>query len=105
MPEEEEFNYGQAPELNYNQLFCYVDFIKPGRHQYFVNYHNTFEEPAPVLPPQKPKEENNNAFWTNSVDSEETERNASKSKEPKITQEDIDNFVPRISPVAMTSYH
>jgi hypothetical protein len=106
MPEDEEFNYNVCPELNYNQLFCYVDFVKPGKHQYFVNYHNEFEEPAPVLPP-KPKEENTNPFWTNTNESldTETERNKPKDKVPKITQEDIDNFVPRVSPIVMTSYH
>ena len=56
MPEDEEFNYNVAPELDFNQLFVYIDFIKPGKQQYFVNYHNEFAEPPPVLPPKKIKE-------------------------------------------------
>ena len=110
MPEDEEFNYNVAPELDFNQLFVYVDFIKPGKQQYFVNYYNEFSEPVPELPPKTQeelqKEQNPWYTTTNESVSEEEDYSRSKDKKPKkITQEDIDNFEPIISPVSMTSYH
>lgn len=73
MPEHDEFSYNILPELDFNQLFVYVDFIKPGKQQYFVNYQNAFVEPAPVLPPKKKEEHNiwNQQTTTNESDSEE----------------------------------
>lgn len=49
-PELDEFGYKNQPKLDRNQLFVYVDFIKPGKHSYVVNYENTLIEPRPPTP-------------------------------------------------------
>lgn len=33
-----------CPEIDFNRLFVYVDFIKPGKHQYVVSYKNQISE-------------------------------------------------------------
>lgn len=50
MPPDDEYSYNDVPEIDFHQLFVYVDFIKPGRQQYFVTYQNTFQEPPPTPP-------------------------------------------------------
>ena len=39
-PPEERFTASNPPELSFNQLFVYADFIKPGKHQYIITYEN-----------------------------------------------------------------
>ena len=51
-PKHTDYGPRNPPEINYNQLFVYADFIKPGKHQYIVTYENQITEPKP-----KPKVE------------------------------------------------
>lgn len=37
-PEPEHYSESRPPELDFNQLYVYVDFVKPGKHSYIVNY-------------------------------------------------------------------
>ena len=46
-PDIDDFGSRNPPELTFNQLFVYIDFIKPGKHSYIVSYQNLVEEPRP----------------------------------------------------------
>lgn len=48
-PEDEQYGHNQPPEIDYNQLFVYASFVKPGKHQYIVSYENTAVEPTPIV--------------------------------------------------------
>ena len=37
----DKFNLNKPPELDYNQLFVYVDFFKPGKLHFVVTYENS----------------------------------------------------------------
>ena len=44
-PEPTHYTELRPPELKFNQLFVYVDFIKPGKHSYIVSYEKNHIEP------------------------------------------------------------
>jgi hypothetical protein len=46
----------KPPDLDYDRLYVYCDFIKPGKHQYLVTYKNRIVEqpPGPAMPPRAP---------------------------------------------------
>ena len=53
-PSEDSFTDQNPPELSFNQLFVYADFIKPGKHQYIVSYENDIiQQPPPVVVEKK----------------------------------------------------
>ena len=47
----------KPPDLDYDRLYVYCDFIKPGKHQYLVSYKNRIVEqrPLPDMPLQAPE--------------------------------------------------
>jgi len=49
-PEPTHYTELRPPELTYNQLFVYVDFIKPGKHSYIVSYEKNHVEPEKEEP-------------------------------------------------------
>ena len=55
MPPNERFNQSNPPEIDKNQLFVYIDFIKPGKHEYLVSYEHVLVEPPPPPPPEPVK--------------------------------------------------
>jgi hypothetical protein len=76
------------PELDYNQLYVYVNFIKPGKHQYIVSYENKIIEEKPVEIIEPPKlDKFGNVIY---------------DKTPERKKE---AFVPLVTNVKMSSYH
>lgn len=47
-PDRAKFEHSNPPEIDFNQLFVYADFIKPGKHEYLITYDNVLVEPAPI---------------------------------------------------------
>jgi len=54
-PDSTHYTELRPPELRYNQLFVYVDFIKPGKHSYIVSYEKNHVEPEVEEPVEPPK--------------------------------------------------
>lgn len=88
------------PELDYNQLFVFADYIKPGKQQYFVTYSNTYEEPPPEPTPPSTKYNSQDENVT-----QEDWRNVKKVKKTTKPKEDNGSFIPRQSDIRLTSYH
>jgi len=87
------------PELDFNQLFVFADFIKPGKQQYFVTYSNSFEEPPPEPTPPSTKY---NSQDENAEDNDWRKVKKVKTAKPK---EEKEPFVPLQSDIRLTSYH
>ena len=85
----------KEPNLSYDRLFVYCDFVKPGKHQYLVSYKSKIVElpPPPIVkvaPPQY--DEYGETIFGNS---------------PKKVEEKHEEkpFKPQTSEITMTSYH
>ena len=39
-PDDKVFTPAKPPEITFNQLYVYADFVKPGKNQYIVTYEN-----------------------------------------------------------------
>lgn len=90
-PPDDLYTAYKPPEINFDQLFVYVDFIKPGKHQYLVTYKNTLVEPEPPKP-KSPTHDKDGYPIINL-----TKQKPKKKVEPP--------FVPKISKVKLVSYH
>ena len=44
----------KKPRLDYNRLYVYCDFVKPGKHQYLVTHEDSIVEPEPPKPTPEP---------------------------------------------------
>ena len=89
-PDELMFTTASPPEVDYNQLFVYCDFIKPGKHQYIVTYENMVVEDEPVSERSASPKMNNRSF---------TAAKPKKKKQPKPP------FEPHVQKTMVTSYH
>ena len=81
----------RPPELYFNELFVYCDFIKPGKHSYIVSYEKNLIEPEKT-PEKEP---------TKFISKYGIEMNI-MNKRKKRKQE---LFIPITSTVKATSYH
>jgi len=101
-PDDGQYLNDEMPELDYNQLFVYADFIKPGKQQYFVTYSNTFEEPPPEPTPPSTKYNSQDEH----AEEDDGWRKAKKAKaSTKPKEEEKEPFVPLQSDIRLTSYH
>ena len=82
-----------SPEISFNQLFVYADYIRPGKQQYFVTYSNTFREPSPEPTPPTTK---------HNSDNEDDDWRKIKVVKKKVEKP---KFEPRFSDIRCTSYH
>lgn len=82
------------PDLDYNRLYVYCDFVKPGKHQYLVTYKNELIEPNPKKPEEEKIEYDRFGQKIN--------KNLAFSSEKKIEEPE---FIPRVNTVSITSYH
>jgi len=52
-PKEEEYTAEKPPELDFNKLYVYCDFISPGRHSYMVSYESVMQAPMTEPEPEQ----------------------------------------------------
>ena len=80
----------KKPHLDYNRLYVYCDFIKPGKHQYLVQHEAKLVEPEPI------KE----------VIVEKNPLLARKNLKTSLVEEHEEpKFVPHVTKIKMMSYH
>lgn len=87
MPPSYEYGKSSPPDIDFNQLFVYADFIKPGKHQYVVTFENQIVQ-------KEPEREQASAGAGGG-------RIAAK----RLEEEEPEPFVPIVSTIKLTSYH
>lgn len=90
-PPDDKFNLNKPPELDYDQLFVYVDFVKPGKHHYVVTYENSHVEPAPIIEEAETPKFDKRGFPI--------------IRPPGYKKPEKKKFIPKVAKVALTSYH
>jgi hypothetical protein len=54
MPSPDQFTASNPPDIKFNQLFVYADFVRPGKHEYVVSYESKVVQ-APPRPLPEPE--------------------------------------------------
>ena len=81
----------KPPDLDYDRLYVYCDFVKPGKHQYLVTYKNRIVEQPPVPPvPRQEYDEYGDEIVP---------------APPRKSPVEAAPFEPKITNVRITSYH